>query len=174
MSLPLTRNTSYSPTDPVKSADLNDLQDQVIALHQGRRVPKVELVPLLPVSVDVGSTNEEQAERVGLDVGSTVVFPLRLGIGDRIVGARLRFTKSAASQSLTFSVERSPWGNTGTPWGGITSTVIASDTEAAASGTVELSLAHVVLDENHYALVVISPAAETVSVQGLSVEIDRP
>jgi hypothetical protein len=33
MALPLTRNTSYASKSQIKSADLNDLQDQIIALH---------------------------------------------------------------------------------------------------------------------------------------------
>jgi hypothetical protein len=36
MALPLTRNFSYAPDDPVKSADLNDIQDQIIALFAGK------------------------------------------------------------------------------------------------------------------------------------------
>lgn len=35
MTLPLTRNTTYTPASPVKSADLNDIQDAIIGGKHG-------------------------------------------------------------------------------------------------------------------------------------------
>lgn len=57
MALPYTRNTNYAADDPVKSADLNDLQDQIIAINnqlpgRRRRVMQEWRMPTLSVTTD--------------------------------------------------------------------------------------------------------------------------
>jgi len=45
MALPTSRNRTYAIGDPIVSADLNDFQDQISALHNGRRGLRRRIVP---------------------------------------------------------------------------------------------------------------------------------
>lgn len=51
MALPLTRNTTYAPGSEVKSADLNAIQDEIIAIHEDTRE--------LPISVHGGQSIDD-------------------------------------------------------------------------------------------------------------------
>ncbi len=49
MTLPLSRNTTYAPSAQVKSADLNDIQDQIVTLHS-RAIRAVNISPAIGFS----------------------------------------------------------------------------------------------------------------------------
>ncbi len=106
MALPLSRNTTYSPGSQVKSADLNDIQDQIIAGSHGERrialgagdwdpgwVTNMSLVSLAAAG---GGGNAVVAR-----TGSTAAFAARWRVpakaGDRIKAWGITWDPNAAA-----------------------------------------------------------------------------
>jgi hypothetical protein len=79
MALPSSRNTSYSPTNPLKSADLNAVQDCIIGAKHG------DLTLLISPHVGYG-TNFSLAfdDLVTFSGAGTWKVPLRLPVGKRL------------------------------------------------------------------------------------------
>lgn len=91
MSLPLSRNTNYAGSSQVKSVDLNDFQDQIIALHSRLNDPRTKV---LPYSEGEGrpSTNWDDdflgyVESTGAAVW---VLPVSLDDGREVTACRVR------------------------------------------------------------------------------------
>lgn len=86
MPLPESRNTTYAPSDPIKSADLNELQDGQVAGAHGAIVDNVHLGAAVLASAVVNGSGQVQTSGAG--IASLYALPVR--VGDTLTGARLR------------------------------------------------------------------------------------
>lgn len=59
MALPTSRNTTYAAGSQVKSADLNDVQDKIIDLHEGKHGEITRWLPLPGIETGSGATPED-------------------------------------------------------------------------------------------------------------------
>lgn len=99
MALPSSRNRTYSATDPVISADLNDLQDQIIAhetdiLSLQAANPASRVVTVSPSAMSVYEGTPSTSNKVAVDgssiavpgggTGGYVLVPLQLDVGETI------------------------------------------------------------------------------------------
>lgn len=81
MSLPLSRNTSYAASSPVKSADLNDMQDCVIG---GKHGQKYLAIPAAAARWDSGWSFAGNGNRIISSGAAIVYFPIPACVGDEI------------------------------------------------------------------------------------------
>ena len=81
MSLPSSRNTTYAATSPVKSADLNLIQDCIIGGKHGTLTKQVGISPSCP-----GYANASGIATSGGALSSGMIIPLH--VGDRIATVR--------------------------------------------------------------------------------------
>ncbi len=88
MTLPLSRNTTYSTSSPVKSNDLNDMQDRIIAQHAGVRGPYT--VSFAVVGPSTGSNG-------ALVTGGAWLVPFVAEVGSRILGYRVKLIDAATN-----------------------------------------------------------------------------
>lgn len=104
--LPLSRNTTYSPGTQVKSVDLNDIQDQIIALHSDANLSE-------NVSLHYGRT-----ESANWSIGSsgrwsalgagTVQVPLPVHESRTLTAVRMVYLRGGGTVTLkVYSVDAS-------------------------------------------------------------------
>lgn len=104
MSLPLSRNTTYGPDAQILSNDLNDIQDKIVALHDGvRRVRTVTIVtktqaPALTTFSFTGS------------LGATFQIPVEIGMS--IVAYRT-WVRGPVANEVRANIVRETYGTTG-------------------------------------------------------------
>lgn len=90
MSLPLSRNTTYTNPSQVKSVDLNDIQDQIIALHT-TVVPRVlPIWQYFPRSAFWTNPNPTLAEWTSTAQSDSLVISFDVTIGKRLRSAKVR------------------------------------------------------------------------------------
>ena len=120
MALPTSRNTSYAPTDPPKSADLNDIQDQIIGLF-GAKHGELEL--LIHASGCMGRLAPAASEaHYGQDAGlvlppawgsaaaaqTFVDVPIALRAGDRVKSIEIYLEEDSSSAIIAKIFEMNP------------------------------------------------------------------
>jgi hypothetical protein len=107
MSLPLSRNTNYTPSSQIKSADLNEMQDWLIDYYAKQRLAQV---------LSIGGANgipavpANWASQVGGNWVSTVGTPGKLFLqvpipnGRRITAVTVYFKHATATAGLVTAV----------------------------------------------------------------------
>lgn len=149
MALPTTRNKTYALGDPVRAADLNDLQDSVIAIHSGRRGARWRPLSLYSGRVVTGGPGVFNAD--GSYTTSVATEALRVTVpleeGERIIGLRAR-VDPAASGTVALSLIRvtdgaqAAVGGSGVSSGAAIQTIVASavsDVAADNAGVLYLA-----------------------------------
>src|SRR5262245_45507489 len=99
MGLPETRNTEYAEESQVKSADLNDFQDQIIALYRGRQAPAwfpLALTTYIPFAGGGPSITWLDGGGAQVTGGTSMRIPIPVRAGQRITGFRARVDPSPA------------------------------------------------------------------------------
>jgi len=90
MALPLTRNTTYSPDSVVRSADLNDIQDNIVNLQLGEfvtaRVLHLPAAAAMQYQSDWTAYDDSVDSNMLLSIatGDVLRLPIPLVVGDRI------------------------------------------------------------------------------------------
>jgi hypothetical protein len=104
MTLPLTRNTTYTPEAPVKSYDLNDLQDKMIDAWAGQHGDVTTLMPLtLGFPTNPANWTPTGLRWDSLAAGS-IGFQLPLCNGDRLREVRAVYSKEGAGTSCSIAL----------------------------------------------------------------------
>jgi hypothetical protein len=91
MALPNSRNLTYSPGAPVRSVDLNDLQDQIIAMHAELRGPRLRFIPAMAgkamsnTGAPVGNFDDAHGEFQVQNVSHVLWIPIELKQGERLL-----------------------------------------------------------------------------------------
>lgn len=144
--LPGSRNTTYGADAPVKSADLNDIQDCII----GNKHPELEICLFATdfSAEGLGTRNVNQAGYVTMTVGGgndRLFAPVRVPVGKRITTCEVFYDGAADGATLTPKLRKQ-----------ILSTAAQADVVAGAADTgngVEsqvLTANHTVLAGNAY------------------------
>lgn len=173
MALPVTRNTTYAATDPVKSADLNDIQDQIIAVANGRRNAYKKVISLTMASEGLaGGDLTISGSRINLFQipGSAVVVNvgLDLEVGSRLLEVVLFASKTAGgvlSCDVLHNIRTDP---------GLGATSLGlSSTTVTGEFSIGPALNHTVLEDNRYYLVITFPL-EISDIRYIEVSLDKP
>ena len=102
MALPTSRNTSYTASAPVKSADLNDLQDAIVAAWHG----DVSLWLPAPLwQVETGGSGGHVDGTYTFGGATTIVCPLVLPVGTFIDAIDWHYNRNSAG-TVTTSLRR--------------------------------------------------------------------
>ena len=111
MGLPSSRNTTYTGATPVKSADLNDIQDAIIAgRHHGTLKRNVDISSF---AVSSGSATYD-GTKITLGAITEIDVPITLNEGDTITAVTVYFNRDSGT-TLTFALrERTPGSGPGT------------------------------------------------------------
>ena len=182
MALPTGRNTTYSAGVQIESADMNDIQDSIIAQGHGEvtlPIPAAagqasiaagewQFTPALPAVV---ATWWE-----GTSIGAanvTVHFPLPLIVGDRILAVRAFIQDTAGVHKLTLRLsENVLLGGTSTERGTADDSAGDGTNQTLSVGVVSLT---VVAGTAYEALVETADATTTThKVWGVEVDYDHP
>lgn len=173
MSLPTTRNTNYADTDPVKSADLNDIQDQIIAMYAGahgeRTIPLALGQPGPPSSGSLptgsGAIRPESISFTD-SLGEGVSYALTLPVGSRILRFRVYVDANADSELLTARLRRNP-----------RAAAVATIATDDISTTGELEVASVyttIANESYFVELLCDANTNLLRVTSVEVDFDRP
>lgn len=110
MALPLSRNTTYSGATQIKSADLNDLQDQIIRHERGAHVARRRFRHASEgrqVSGAGGSFDSNGRWQNGA-TSDLFMIPFEIEEGDRVTGFEFK-ADPAASGVVTAQLRRQRW-----------------------------------------------------------------
>lgn len=147
MALPVSRNTNYAPTDPVKSADLDDVQDQIIALADGLRNSRKIILPLAH-AVEVGTSGDVTINGLkiatvapGFTTAANLGIPLE--VGDTIEAITFYGSKDSTG-NLTVKMYRDVRTDTG-----LGQTEMASATITATGEGTTSSITDPVIEEDY-------------------------
>jgi hypothetical protein len=105
MALPTSRNTTYTPDSPVKSYDLNDLQDKQIDSWNGKHGDRVLLLPLAS-AYESGTWVKASTQWVADANPSGLTWMVPLHDGDRLREVRCMCESNVAGDtviSVTYS-----------------------------------------------------------------------
>ena len=184
MALPLTRNTNAAPGSPVKSADINDIQDHIIALAAGLRVTHTLALPLVNgFQVDASFTVLEGTGEISktFDVGVGVAtpgttkflaVPFAAEPGTRITEAALHVLDKSGTGNLKLKLFRTLKTST-------LPSQIGGDAIATAVGELLLSSAAVdptpfVIAADYNYFFMIEFPNENVALSHLALTVDKP
>ncbi len=172
MALPVTRNTTYAPNDPVLSADLNDIQDQIIALAAGRRVSYKKILSLTNW-VEIGGTSDVTIQGGRLTVSTpggtrAVDGGLEFEVGDRLDEIRCFLRSKSAAGNFTMTLYRAARADSVLSQVTIGTVTITAVGEAALTG-----LAEVIAEDVRYYLTLDFPN-ENAEVSYIEAVIDQP
>ncbi len=178
MGLPTSRNTTYAPGSQVKSADLNAIQDAIVA-HQSRigALESVTRVVLAHGGRGLIATDFAAIESTGVFIRSTVqngryYLPVHVESGERITGwsVTIRHGTNAAAQMAANLVRQIP--------GSASTNVGALQSSIASTGVQDLTntgLAHdVVAGAAYYIYVDALGATQNFDIFRASVTVTRP
>lgn len=160
MALPLTRNTTYAVGTEVKSADLNDIQDQIIDLHTYRVEDKVDHV--LAVEGPLVNGNFTFAPSIWTATAAhNHMIPLPLRPGDVLQSIDVLIDRAAAV-SMNLVVFNAP--NTGgdTLIGGTWSDVSVNPTVGSPQIYTLNGTDYTVLDEKLYLIITAGQSGDKV------------
>jgi hypothetical protein len=169
MTLPLSRNTTYTAGAQVKSTDLNDLQDAVINGRHGLITIRI------PASLGCAQNN---TIAWSLDAGGVAgapfpqwSVPLTIAAGDRIVAIRARLQDSATGPTKLTLITTKSVDTTETGFGG-------AGTLSAGTGAWQ-TLSRSALNEtvaagtSYYATLLLSTGTAACHLQWIEVDIDH-
>ncbi len=108
MALPISRNRTYSSTSQVASVDLNDIQDQIIALSNGAHGSRTLVLFPLAATWDPyvdGGWDTVSADGIEAGTGAygaeqrpmTLHVPIPLRVGDRLLSVKIYGRESASA-----------------------------------------------------------------------------
>lgn len=166
MSLPTSRNTTYAPDSPVKSTDLNDIQDCIAGAGHGT----VNIC--VPGISGVRDANWATASnRIVSTAAGTVLFPFQLREGDRIKNALVYRYGDGVADITDIDVYVIAADGTAT---NITTSPISVTNPAAAVTATVVALDDTTLDfgESVYLRVVVNAA--NIRIYNVVLEVDRP
>lgn len=186
MSLPTSRNTTYTPADDVKSNDLNDIQDAIVD-HEGRLVSiedaeRVRVVTAAEIQRLSNSTGwlfqgnppgDVVQPQWWSETGSGSLFaPVPLDVGCRVLAVAVRCKMSSAVQGVFARL----W-KTSTADGAITAR--SDNTGAAASDAYQtINLANVVQEVmgvgEQWNVQMTAEGSTTRQVFSVEITYDRP
>ncbi len=125
MTWPATRLTTYAPNSQVKSADLNAIQDSLIALYVSR-TRKISGFEGVVAELGGGGPSWEQQSGSGymesISGDSLLTFGLGLNVGDRVTAVRFRWRATGTADFFTGSFMRSDGAGARTVLGSVAST----------------------------------------------------
>lgn len=153
MALPASRNTTYAAGSQVKSADLNDLQDQIIALYQDD-VVNLGMVGAYPDGANISMTTNISGRAdwfFSNSAGSAEILaiPIQITAG-RIIRSIRFYYREAATEQLKFELAYTDATiGTGNSVASVNSTTGSSDTSTLLSASDHT----VVAGRSYYALV---------------------
>lgn len=133
MSMPVSRNRTYSPASQVASVDLNDLQDQVIALYALALEPATLVLPY--ASGDgrpMTGWDDDFLGYVESTAGAVWVIPIALDAGRQVTAVRVRVRRHTSS-TVTATLQHA------TDGANTTVATVTSSTGAAADETLTLT-----------------------------------
>ena len=168
MALPTSPNTLYAPTDPFKSADANDIQDQIVALHSGIRAARWVNAPA-SFALQVIGTPTIEATRVNSS-GSTDSYdvPVQLDEGDRILAIRARVNVNTGGDTVTMVASAT------TDAGGSTTLGGAGANRATVGELLISGLAHPLAKGEVAKLQIQVVATISVELRGFAFQVDHP
>lgn len=143
MALPDSRNTTYAAGSEVKSADLNDIQDQIIALDNVQE--KVIIAPghFINEPGDLADIQQTQI-KLGDGIGATrVSAPIPVRVGNVIKSALAYVQANGGADAVTVNIDR-------VPRAGVVITNVATANSAAAGEIALAAINHTVLEDNAY------------------------
>ena len=150
MALPISRNFTYAPNDPVRSADLNDIQDQIISVFKGTRKREIQLAGAIAIAgaPSLNMTNISDA------VGSFTAHVAFGGfdVGNRITEVLTHVLTNTSGSNVSVELWRQPRAG-GAP------VSVAGPVVSNAAGPFELVLAamdHPILEDNLYYIELIT------------------
>lgn len=179
MTLPASRNRTYAPNSPVRSADLNDIQDNIVGGKHGDKI--------LTIAATAGEVATAAGGAWNLAAGFGVVghawvspslanlsvsFSLPLHIGDRIKSVRALVKDTAGGHTLDMQLVKS----TST----FTQTQIGTTQTSAGDGsdqTLSVSGLTATIASGNFYYVVVGNNDTTVTthrIYGVEVTYDRP
>jgi len=182
MALPTSRNTTYSALSKIKSADLNDVQDKIIALYAGWMPFTTRFIGASELVIDSGFTRASAYPYIELAATTSGLLwvPITVDAGQRIVscgivGASLNSVQSDLQASLR-SVNAAP----GAASPGTETVIVAAVSLPAAVATLQ-SIAlpptapgHVAEVNKHYFLRVVGAnSAGAKAVMHAFVSLDK-
>ncbi len=136
MALPLTRNTTYGSSDQVKSADLNDIQDQIIAFWTDR--PRKVYIPgNHAIAAEIADTwiRQVAGSYTAVSTHDAVMrLPDTLVVGATIVSITVYLETSSTAGSRSAGLAENGFNMVGL-------NTVAYDSDSTVSSPVNLSLA---------------------------------
>jgi len=175
MALPLSRNHTYSPSDPVRANDLNDIQDRIIALH-GREI-EVKTLNLSPLAGTGNTAADFSAASSGVtaDSNGSWHIPLPLLAGDTLLTVRF-YHNLVTGHSNSFSIKAVYLTGAATPEPPVNAAV-GEDTEVVIGtgvlASTLLSPNFALLDDEQLHLEWSAPSAGDLLI-GVAVTFARP
>lgn len=171
MSLPTSRNTSYTTDGPVKSVDLNDLQDCIV---EGKHGLRYQCIPAIAGFHDGNWSIGGNGNRFTSTAAGVLYLPIAAFVGDQI-GDLVVYRFGNAAADITgidvYVVEAATGTQTSINTGGATVTV----TNPAASITATVvAVDDYVLDVAETAFVRIAVNAAGISIYNSMIAITHP
>jgi hypothetical protein len=176
MALPFSRNTTYTAGDPILSADLNAIQDCIVAGKHGDLVLLLSAAAgMAPSAANAWDFTGAGAEPFWATPGATlqhVTFPIVLPVGKRIKSFSVYLIDTAGAHTITAALVRhDPAAGTVTP--------VASATSSGAGGRQTItasSLTETLIAARLYHLDVYNNDATATShtILGAAVTFDHP
>ena len=183
MALPTSRNTSYVASDPVKSADLNAVQDCIIAAKHGDVILQIGASSGQSDSVPTTATDywryypslSGAVPNCWLQVaaGGSVAFGIGLKIGDRIKSVRGFIRDTTGSHTITM-------GLTDNSSSADDATQVGSTQTSAGNGTAQTlaitGLTTTIVTGHFYSVIFSNTDATgtTHAIYGVEVTYDHP
>jgi hypothetical protein len=172
VTLPYSRNTDYSPGSPVKSYDLNDLQDAVVNLYRSEGWVPLPLVGRF----DQCSYNEVGGYVENSGAPWSAALPLAFWPGVRIKALRIARSGNGAS-SLSLRLKKIELVGTALSASAVKTTTVASPPSAWASTELTLTATEWLTTGRNLAAYLSVDGAGASSTQRFSlpeVLVDRP
>lgn len=181
MALPSSRNRTYVASDPVRSQDLNDMQDCIIGKKHGTRTMILPAASGIPVDASAVLAGWNFVRSVGGSAnywnspasGESVIFPIPLDIGCRILAVRARIQDTTGSHTVSMKLHKNVISgsdlNTGSSQVGATQT-------SAGNGNVQTltlsGLTETIATLVNYCVHLVSDDGTTTTHKVAAVEID--
>lgn len=137
MALPLSRNTNYALGVPVRSVDLNDMQDCIIGGRHGPVELTIGFLELFPPQTATGWVHDGAGHRWNTNLQFNLFgqYPIRLPVGKRLLSWSLRLNKASAATAAFVATLRELDELNFTPF---TTIGAAQSNSAAAPGAITL------------------------------------
>ncbi len=171
MALPNSRNTTYNGEEPILSADLNDLQDQIVNLYaSGKRSDRTRIVPPIAGELTNMDFDEPNGRLTSNAAPWSIAMPITCTEGDRIKSITIARFGSAGANTATLRLLRISPAGTRTQ---IQTTTITNAPQSWADTTMTLSTPETVASGNSY-YIFVNGAQSGYRLNCFRVTDDRP